>query len=330
MKKFIRNIYYACFTLMLLLTSCFRDGLEECPPESEYYSYINFIYDYNMSFEDLFHRQVAKVDVYLFDGDGVFMQKLVDQVPKGSTFKRGYVLGLPEDYKDVVQFVTFAGHYDDQTRATEMVAGKSTIHDLELALSDITNTVDHSLEPLWHGNLAFKTRAVIARNDTTTIPLVKNTNTVRIILQSLDSKLTVDVDDFSFALIANNQNCNAFNETTGVDPWTYVPHYTNNDADAGAIAELHTMRMLSDRENRLTIKNKIDGSSLLDVNLNMYINALKLQKYKNMPLQEYMDREDEYNVVVFLTKEKPSGRWIAGKITINSWIVREQDGTDIE
>lgn len=323
---------YACFALMFLLTACFRDGLEECPPDSEYYSYIKFVYDYNMAFEDLFHRQVPKVDVYLFDSDGIFMQKLVDQAPEGKTFSKTYVMGLPEKYKDVAQFVVFAGQYDDQTRVTEMRPGESNLDDLQVSLSvtrsAALNTVDYSLEPLWYGSLDLpQTRTTIERNDTTIIPLVKNTNTIRIALQSLEDDVDLDVNDFSFSFKAINQTYNAYNLTTGTDYWNYTPHFTDNNTDANgtiAVAELHTMRLFSEKDNRLNITNKTDNSTLLDINLNTYINAIKFQQYNTMPLQEYMDREDEYGIILFIKKESVSGRWIVGRITLNSWIVRNE------
>ncbi len=245
-------------------------------------------------------------------------------------------MGLPEEYKDVVQFVVFAGLYEQQTRVTEMKPGQSTIEDLEVSLSLTRaagiNTVDYSLDPLWYGSRAFtqtRSATMIERNDTTVIPLVKNTNTIRIALQSLDGDTDLDVNDFSYSLKANNHTYNAYNLTTTTDFWNYVPHYTNNQSDpAGtiAIAEMHTMRLYSEKDNRLNITAKADNSTLLDINLNTYINALKLQKYSSMPLQEYMDREDDYGIVIFLTKDKEqpeSGRWVVAKISINSWMIRD-------
>lgn len=337
MNKLVGNIRYTCIVLMLLLTSCFRDGLEECPSEGEYYSYIKFIYDYNMAFEDLFHRQVSRVDVYLFDSDGVFMQKLTDRVPDGSTFPRGYVLGLPEEYKDVAQFVTFPGIREEQISVTNMFPGESTINDLQVALNSnstiVDHTISHSLKPLWYGTYSLTgSQTAIARNDTTVIPLTKNTNTFRIVLQSLDENLTIDVNDFSFSLSAVNSNYDAYNATAGTTVWKYTPYFTYNDASAGAVAELSTMRLLSDRENKLVIKNNGSSSALLDINLNSYINALRLNQYSSMSLQEYMDREDEYGVIIFLTKdeESASNRWVVGQISINSWIIRNQSEVGIE
>jgi len=317
----------------LLTSSCIRDGLDECPdPHGEYYSYIKFVYDYNMSFEDLFHRQVSKIDLFLFDENGLYMQKLSDRAPNGSTFNKGYIMGLPEDYKDVTQFVAFPGIYEDQLNVTNMIPGQSTINDLYVRLNDRNdNIVNQEIKPLWHGNIA-AARTKVNRNDTTVISLTKNTNKIRIVLQSLIDTLDVNVNDFSFELQSVNGSYDSYNTPADDSVWFYEPYFTYNDDEAGAVAELNTMRLMSDRENYLVISYL--SNDMIDINLNRYLNALKLQEYTTMSLQEYMDREDEYKIIIFLTKtgiddpdpNPDTQTWVATKISINSWNVRDQGG----
>lgn len=331
MNKLVKYVRYACLALVALLTACIRDGLEECPPESEYYSYIRFVYDYNMSFEDLFHRQVGRVNLYLFDEAGAYMGALTDQAPTNNTFGKGYIMGLPELYKDATQFVAFAGRYDNLANTTNMLPGTSTINDLCTALHDRLNkTIDIAVEPLWHGNIAGPGTRV-NRNDTTLISLTKNTNSIRVVLQSLVDDAEVNVTDFSFCLQAANADYDAYNRTADPTVWHYHPFHAFNDPQTGAVAELHTMRLLAEKENRFTVTQLSTGTALLDINLNKYINALKLEKYDTMSLQEYMDREDEFSIIIFLTKandpERPNDEnWVATQISINSWVSRDQGG----
>jgi len=285
-----------------------------------------------MSFEDLFHRQVTKIDLYLFDESGLYMEKLSDRAPNGSTFPKGYIMGLPEDYKDVTQMVAFPGIYEDQLRATAMIPGQSTINDLFVRLNQRTdNVVNQEIKPLWHGSIA-SARTKVDRNDTTVISLTKNTNKIRIVLQSTIDTLDVDVNDFTFIMQSVNGAYDAYNTPSDNATWYYEPYFTYNDPDAGAVAELNTMRLMSDRENYLTINYL--SNDLVDINLNRYLNALKLQEYTNMSLQEFMDREDEYKIIIFLTKpgiDDPDPNpdtepWVATKISINEWTIRDQNG----
>lgn len=367
MNKLVKYVRYGCFGLALLLTSCFRDGIEECPPEppGEYYSYIQFVYDYNMSFEDLFHRQVSKMDLYLFDENGIYMHTLTDERSDGTTFPKGYTMGLPETWKDVTQFVAFPGIHTDQMRATNMTPGQSSINDLYVSLNETESKVyNKPLKPLWHGSIV-QARTKVSRNDTTQIYLKKNTNKFRIVLQSLSDSIDVDAEDFTFNLRTANNKYDAYNTPTDPTVWSYQPFEKYNDTEgAGAVAELHTLRLMANQTNRFTIRNTFTQTTVLDIDLNKYLNALKLAEYTSMSLQEYMDREDEYKIVVFLTRGPvnpdpnpgpdppdppeppdppgppdppdppgppgpepgPVEGWISSYITINEWVSRSQPG----
>jgi len=38
---------------------------------------------------------------------------------------------------------------------------------------------------------------------------------------------------------------------------------------------------------------------ILDIPLNKYLNALRLQQYADIPLQEYLDRADKHGIILF-------------------------------
>lgn len=326
MNRLNKYLRYGCLGLTLLLSSCFKDGLEECPPDNEYYSYIRFVYDYNMSFEDLFHKQVSKIDLFLFDEDGIYIEKLSDECVSG-TFPKGYIMGLPEIYKEATQFVAFPGIYSEHGYASTLIPGSSTIRDLEIQLNpNSSNLTRTAFKPLWHGCLTqYRTR--VEKNDTTTISLCKNTNSIRIVLQSLTENASFNINDFTFCVQSVNHSYDAYNDPTSLTPWSYYPfHIESSVTFSGGAVELHTLRLLEDRENKLTIRQISTGGTLLDVNLNTYIEALKLQEFSGLPLQEYMDREDEYKIVIFITQEPETKQWIATRISINDWVDRGQEG----
>lgn len=332
MNRLLKYIQFSCLSFMLIGTSCIRDGLDECPPvdPGKYSSYIRLIYDYNMSFEDLFHRQVSNYDLYLFDDDGVFLHRMVETCPAGTTFPKGYTVGVLKEFEAATQFVVFAGVDASQENLPAMTPGTSTLNDLYLKLNERKdNIVENRIPPLWHGQNTNKNTT--SPNDTTVISLVKNTNTVRIVLQSLDDSKQVDIADFSFNIKSVNGSYDAYNNTIDSNSWNYHPYVLENRGDEGAVAEMSVLRLLSERENRLTIENKASGTSVIDVNLNKYLSALKLSEYEEMSFSEYLDREDVYSIIVFLLPvECPSAgeddTWIASSISINNWVQREQGG----
>ena len=366
MNRLIKYIQYSCLGLALVLTSCIRDGLDECPPvePSKYSSYIKFIYDYNMAFEDLFHRQVSKYDLYLFDENDVFVHRMVETCPAGSTFPRGYTVGILKEFKHATQFVVFAGVDETQENLPTMTAGVSKLNDLYLKLNDRENNIiDTNIPSLWHGKITnMRSRAnnvtpaaEVLPNDTTVISLTKNTNTFRIVLQTLVDTIKVDAKDFEFNLSSVNGSYDAYNNPIDAIKWNYKPYVLENFGNEGAVAELNTLRLMSDRENRLTIRHKISDKDIVDINLNKYLSALKLAKYSKMSFDEYLDRECEYNIIIFLSPvdcpdcpanpECPTcpecpvdpecpecpvcpvtKAWVATQIQINQWVEREQGG----
>jgi hypothetical protein len=105
---------------------------------------------------------------------------------------------------------------------------------------------------------------------------------------------------------------------------TYLPYYTADDVEVGSIAEINSLRLMNDgRISQLQITDKTRGQLILDISLIKYINSLRMLQFSNIPLQEYLDREDEYYILVFLKNDGKT--WIATQIQINDWIIRESE-----
>lgn len=329
----IRNIYavgrymrYACLGMLLLLASCIKDGMDKCPEEGDR-TYIRFVYDYNMSFEDLFHHQVCNIDLFLFDADESYMGRLAD-VAAGDAFQRGYLMELPKEHENAVKFVAFPGLQQEHLVETEMIPGVSTIDDLYVNLHGLeSHTVERALDLFWHGHTA---SAGIVRSGTTEVSLTKNHNRFRIVFQSMDDN-DLDIDEFSVELHMANSGYDTYNAMTDDKLWCYRPYYSANDIDGKAgVVELNTLRIMADEENMLVVKHLPTGKTIIDVNINRYLNALRLQEYQSMPLQEYLDREDEFKTIILLKKETIEGPgsgedWVAGSFSINEWIPRDQE-----
>lgn len=84
-----------------------------------------------------------------------------------------------------------------------------------------------------------------------------------------------------------------------------------------AIAELTVGRLMTDHRPILTIRNK-SGETILSIPLIDYCLLVKGNYNRSMSDQEYLDRQDEYNMVFFLDE---NDRWVNSTIYINSWKV---------
>jgi len=67
----------------------------------------------------------------------------------------------------------------------------------------------------------------------------------------------------------------------------------------------------------------------LDIPLNKYLNALRLEQYSGLSLQEYLDRSDKYGIVLFFKGMDSEGNYISVDMQINGWLIREQNVEDI-
>ena len=307
---------YACRLLAMIacgasIISCdniLDDGYGDCEVVEEYR--IKFKYDYNMKYADAFAQEVRSVTLYAFGEDGKLAYQKTEE---------GDILAN-KDYTMLVEMAP--GNYDliawagleDQTSfvVPVLTPGVSTYNDLTCRMNRISRSrtaVEQMdsvgyIKPLWHGkvdaNLA--TRATV-NTHIIEVPLVKNTNTLRVILQQLSDK-TVNVDEYRFIVTDDNGLMNYDNSLMEDDSLAYYPYYTaqgsaaisrnDNDSEAlnVAVAELSVGRLVESQNPRLTITRREKNDTVLSIPLIDYFELCKMVAHYDIPTQEYLDRED--------------------------------------
>lgn len=172
-----------------------------------------------------------------------------------------------------------------------------------------------NLHQLFYGNLDLTVPANALDYTEGTVYMMRDTNSIRILLQNLDGSPVIDTD-FSFALTADNTLLSgATNEIIPTSTTTYSPWVTGQSAvgtveDGSqailAYAEFSTSRLIAGQPVRLEITNKLSGEKVLSVPLVNYLLLLKSMQFENMAPQEYLDREHRWNVILFLTTDAGS------------------------
>lgn len=84
-----------------------------------------------------------------------------------------------------------------------------------------------------------------------------------------------------------------------------------------SVAELTTARLMTDHRPMLVVSRKEDGERVLSVPIVDYALLVKGNYNRSMDDQEYLDRQDEYNMTFFVH----DGKWVSSQIIINSWRV---------
>ena len=85
-----------------------------------------------------------------------------------------------------------------------------------------------------------------------------------------------------------------------------------------AMAEMTVARLVEGKRPMLTVRRKDDGNTVLSIPLIDYALLVKGYYNRDMSNQEYLDRQDEYNLTFFLDSNQ---RWIKSSIIVNSWKV---------
>lgn len=304
---------------ILLHTSCVKDGedLTDCKTD------IQFVYDYNMAFVDKFSIQATKMNLYIYNSEGIFVKSMTDE--KANYFPKDYKMTFPDNLPDgAYTLMAWSGLYNESYDYFTPIAEKSTLSEFIVKVKNYESSyVDFQMKPLWYGT--YKLQFNKRDNVTHLISLMKDTKSFRVVMQNLtDGKNNIDVNDYKIEIVAANGMYDYTNAVSG-NLITYTPYYAYNDALAGAVTELNTQRLMADSNNRLRIIDKNTNNSIVDINLDKYLAVLRLQEFKDIPYQEYLDREDSFAIIFFFEELDPEGK-ISFKIKINDWFVREQEG----
>ena len=337
MKRLARIPGLKIWTLLLLAAGTFSSCNVLTEEEQDCTVYVRFKYDMNMKFADAFQNAVNSVTLYAFDKNGVLAYQKTEE---GDLLKQdGYRMrldGISHSDKAEYDFVTWAGEPDNESFIIPLLTvGKSTKEELYCQLKRAEGgIVKDDLEALFHGqanDLNFG-RAV-SKMDEVVIPLVKNTNNIRIVMQHLSGK-PVEVENFSFTITDENGLMNYDNtlmedEVLTYQAWRTDDGYAGLDADQVekvegvteinvAIAELTTARLMKTERPILTVTNKVTGNKVLSIPLVDYALLVKGHYNRDMDDQEYLDRQDEYALTFFLDEDN---KWISSSVIINSWKV---------
>lgn len=302
--------------------------------------YVHFKYDYNMKWADAFAHEVHSVTLYAIDRNS---GKVVwHKTESGAALARkGYCMVVDVD-PGVYDFIAWCGAEcgaEEPTTFDTPEAGFKTGLTATLGRghdADGTAHIRTDVDRLYYGHLDNVSLEWDLSHDT--IPLMKNTNNIRVILQHLSGE-PVGRDQFTYTITDNNGSLDWNNavlpdETISYHAWHVAsgtaetepaPAPGQEDTRAQsvystALAEFTVSRLMAGHapDARLIVRRSDNGETVININL---IDALLLVKgyyNRDMSDQEYLDRQDEYSLTFFLDE---GFRWMNAYVYINSWRV---------
>lgn len=327
------GLMLATLLVSLSTSSCKEGFIYEGEGDCGTYYNIKFKYDYNMKFADAFANEVNSVALFVFGDDST----LVEYVEvKDSSKLAADDFSIPLELESgSYELVAWAGLMDEESfdLLADVEVGETKKEELQVALKALDDKrVEDDLQPLFHGAMPLEYTSEPGTY-TETMSLVKDTNVVRIVLQQMSDGVVAD--KFSYEITADNglldwNNDVIANGTLTYMPWSVTtgtadvaPDYGTNavtraDQVSVAVAEFTINRMIDGQSPILTIYNKEEDKAVLSIPVADYALLVKGNYNRDMSNQEYLDRQDEYNMTFFLDE---NGDWLSASIIVNSWRV---------
>ena len=311
------------------LTGCIKDDLSDCPinvepepePEPEPTSgtfrlaltYTMHNTQENGTYVDLFSQQVHKVDVFVFDESGRFIQQLTEEA--APQFAENYTkeIELPGgDY----QFVVWGNHYEDETVhnygdiTTLLEEGRMTLLQTLSRSTDIGMLTDS----LFHGCTPQTVTVENGKDQIVPIDLMKNRNDVRVVVRWREKGMTEGycthtehAKDITATIIDNNTVYDFLNNIVEKQEVTYqpgrFPEWYNppfhgemevypTEQEYVYVADFSELRLMKDNADARLVIHNTNGDLVYDHALTGPDGLItRLEQYQT---QEALDREDRY------------------------------------
>lgn len=344
-RALIRNVVAkVCMALVCLLafSSCSNSWLYEEEGDCSVYYRLKFRYDKNLKWADAFTNEVSSVHLYAFDSAGMLAWQKAERIVTGTAENYSMLLDLPAgDYKLLAWCgLQNDGEYDESFSVPEARVGETRMEQLQCALNrkrDESGAYSEAhLYRLFHGTLDVS----LPINEDGgcydyIMPLTKNTNHVRVILQHLSGE-DVNKADFIFRIDDENGLMAHDNELMADENINYRPWNIQNveagigkdDARAasnvkGLVADFTVGRLIEKHRKKmiLTITTR-EGKTVARIPVIDY--ALMGKEYYEteyrypMDEREFLDRLDECVMTLFLDEDN---NWVSSVIQILSWRV---------
>ena len=320
----------------LAMTGCdsvIYDDLEECPSGLQ----LRFEFNYNLLKADAFASQVTSVRVWAFDAAGKFVWSGAEA---GEALRQpGYVMKtpLPEGTYDFVAWCGLEDNIDFNPVSYQPTSKADLEMRLRMLQSDGLNISSSHFKSLFNGfvtDVNYVVNPLEPSFMTVTVPLVKDTNDIAIMLCHLDGS-PIDSRDFSVSFtyadsyLAWNNFVEPTSPTVTYTPWSTLYGETTNAPLAGGRAsdrirstllwELSTSRLMQNGKAYLDIVRNEDNVTIVHVPLIEYFLLEKGSRFDEFSEQEYLDRRDDYTAMFFI--DENNNWYVAAGVYINNWAI---------
>lgn len=314
------------------LTSCdssfVYEDLRPCIPEYK----IKLSYDHNMAFAEQ-NEKVEHAHIFAFDADGNLAE--VVTADKQTLINNNWTLTFKNLERDkAYDIVVWGGLVDNSPFSLDGTRAISSKDDLTCRLATETDddgnpVSSKSFPALFHGagSVAY---SVEDGPEVMTMPLKKNTNTIDVAIRKTTGEpveegyYIVEITDANGVMSHKNE---VSGSTIKYNPVSYTSSQLplpdgqggeqEKTTEAG-VSQFHVARLMENSDANLKITLHESGIKLVDMKLIDLILAGKEAVAPKMSDQEYLDRQDTYNLDFTL---RPEEDILVFEIYVNNWRV---------
>lgn len=302
------------------------EDLRLCIPDYR----VRLSYDHNLTSTQKVEL-VEAAEIYAFDQDGKLAA--ISKADKAELEANDWSLPIDLERFETYDLVVWCGLTANSPFGLDGTRAVTSKEDLTCRLATQPdergrNTSDKKFPHLFHST---KTVSYTVDDglEEYVVPLVKNNNEIDIIIRSERDEQTV-ASDYTVEIIDKNGVMAHDNAVSG-DEVIYLPtgwtsgEFPFSDGQGGystetsqaVKAEMHVARLMKDASPVLKIYRNSDGKRMYDGSLLELFAEVKQHIRPDMDLQEYLDRQDQYNVDLVLTNKV--------SIYVNGWRIIENE-----
>ena len=329
----------AALALVSGLNAC--DGLiynyeEDCDPDGKPAGrpgqtayYVDFVYDMNMQFVDGFSQKVRSVDLYVFTESGAFVTKYHEEgAPLSQPGYRMELTDLPAGTYELLAWCGVNGNGGYFSVPTSIGQDYEATCTMAVKSAAGTTYQDSNLGAMFHGRNTSATYTTDRGEQVHTVKLTKDTNNINLTLQHksglpfAQERFEVWMTDNNGYLLYDNSLPKA-NKDVEYRPYRFV--YGSTTDPAATVGnflqvELSTCRLMTDHNPVITVVDtENNGKVIFSIPLVKWALQLRSTNYGDIPEQEYLDREDNYNLMLWL--DNGDDGWFGAEIEIEDWHV---------
>jgi len=313
-----KKIIIVLIAKTLLLSSCLREDLTNCPEEIRVYFTFNTVDTYTGEGDDPINPEdVDRMHLYVFNNKGYFLGEYRDDNITG--FSTEYYIDCSDLLPAKYRFIAWGGKDEEfySTIPEPFIKGKTTFDEALLMLNHSENSISKPVHHIFHSDLpATVTNSKVQRFD---MPLAQLSNTINIRTVGLP----VDANDYTFKITDNN---NVYDFNSSFASYPTAPKFTyKSPCTKDGSYQLHsTLNVLRLADNRYTpslqIFNETSGKALYPFgNHSDDLIGLIRSAYP----QNDFDKTHTYNIVLIFGGSSEGNLDLT--ILINGWEVRYQN-----